>query len=150
MLGRGGRCPGALSVGRSSRHGCVLSDGRFAVLGGMGNSVWTSSCEALTLGSDEHWSSLPPMHDSRDGQSVLIFSNVAVVARCIIVVRGYPPRTKSALAYIFDDALGRWLRVSRDLPRDGGLYDMSMHASVDDREGHLRVGSLHSAWQRSV
>mmetsp|Transcript_15375 Transcript_15375/g.37812 ORF Transcript_15375/g.37812 Transcript_15375/m.37812 type:complete len:102 (-) Transcript_15375:377-682(-) len=68
MLGRGGRCPGALSVGRSSRNGCVLSDGRFAVLGGMGNSVWTSSCEALTLGSDEHWSSFPPMHDSRDGQ----------------------------------------------------------------------------------
>jgi hypothetical protein len=41
---------------------CVLSDGRFAVLGGISNSAYTSSCEALTFGADEHWTPLPPMH----------------------------------------------------------------------------------------
>jgi len=40
----------ALSAGRTGSGGCVLSDGRFAVLGGYGNGACTSSCEALTLG----------------------------------------------------------------------------------------------------
>ena len=40
-----------MSVGRSGCRGCdVLSDGRFAVLGGHGTGAYTSSCEALTLG----------------------------------------------------------------------------------------------------
>jgi len=51
----------AMSVGRTGCRGCVLSNGRFAVLGGIHNS----SCEALTLDGDEHWSPFPPMHDSQ-------------------------------------------------------------------------------------
>jgi hypothetical protein len=90
----------------------VLSDGRFAVLGGMSNSACTSSCEALTLSGDEHWSPLPPMHDSRYEFAC------AAVAGCIIVAGGYP-RRKSAEVY--DEVLGRWLRLPHDLPYDGGL-----------------------------
>ena len=44
----------AMSVGRSGCSGRVLSDGRFAVLGGFSTGGCTSSCEALTLGDDEH------------------------------------------------------------------------------------------------
>jgi hypothetical protein len=42
----------AMSVARRGCSGCVMSDGRFAVLGGMS----TSSCEALAIGDndDEH------------------------------------------------------------------------------------------------
>jgi|AntAceMinimDraft_12_1070368.scaffolds.fasta_scaffold109118_1 hypothetical protein len=35
-------------------RGCVLSDGRLAVLGGISDDAYTSSCEALMLGGDEH------------------------------------------------------------------------------------------------
>ena len=55
----------AMSVGCSCCSGCVLSDGRFAVLGGYSTGAYTSSCEALTLGDDEHWSPLPPMHNTQ-------------------------------------------------------------------------------------
>jgi hypothetical protein len=57
----------AMGVGRDGCSGCVMSDGRFAVLGGRGNdNVDTSSCEALAIGDDgEHWEPLLPMHDPR-------------------------------------------------------------------------------------
>jgi hypothetical protein len=103
----------AMIVGRSGCRGCVLSDGRFAVLGGFSNDAFTSSCEALTLGGDEHWSPLPPMHDSR--------AHIAcgAVAGCVIVAGGY---RKSA--EVFDEVLGWWLRLPHDLPYSGGLHDM--------------------------
>jgi hypothetical protein len=102
-----------MRVGRIGCGGCVLSDGRFAVLGGSTNGVCTSSCEALTLGDDEHWSPLPPMHDTRANFAC------AAVAGCIIVVAGGWPQRKSAEAY--DEVLGRWLRLPHYLPHDGGL-----------------------------
>jgi hypothetical protein len=103
----------AMSVGRSCCRGCVLSDGRFTVLGGFGNDAFTSSCEALTLGGDEHWSPLPPMHDSRAHFAC------GAVAGCVIVAGGY---RKSA--EVFDEVLGWWLRLPHDLPYSGGLHDM--------------------------
>jgi hypothetical protein len=56
----------AMSVGRHGCSGCVMSDGRFAVLGGVSNvGDPMSSCEALVVGDDAHWELLPPMHESR-------------------------------------------------------------------------------------
>jgi hypothetical protein len=103
----------AMSVGRSGCSGCVLGDGRFAVLGGISNSACTSSCEALTLGDDEHWVPLPPMHDARG------YFACAAAAGCVIVAGGYP-RRKSA--EVFDEVLGRWLRLPNDFPHDSGLH----------------------------
>jgi hypothetical protein len=102
-----------MSVGRISCGGCVLSDSRFAVLGGYSNSPYTSSCEALTLSGDEHWSPLPPMHDSRGHFAC------GAVAGCIIVAGGFPQRKS---AEVYDEVLGRWLRLPHDLPHDGELY----------------------------
>jgi hypothetical protein len=95
-----------MSVGRYDCSGCVMSDGRFAVLGGGGDM---SSCEALTLGDGAHWRPLPSMHDSRDN-----FACTAV-AGCIIVAGGYNRQS----AEVFDEALGRWLRLPHDLPYVG-------------------------------
>jgi len=106
-----------MSLGRTGCSGCVLSDGRFAVLGSWGTGAYTSSlCEALTLGDDEHWAPLPQMHDTR-----AYFACVAV-AGCIIVAGGLYPERKSAEVY--DEVLGRWLRLPHDLPHDRGLYGM--------------------------
>jgi hypothetical protein len=54
------------SVGRYDGRGCVLSDGRFAVFGGLhGHYEVTASCEVLTLdGDDERWDPLPPMRET--------------------------------------------------------------------------------------
>jgi hypothetical protein len=95
-----------MSVARYNCSGCVMSDGRFAVLGGAGP---TSCCEALTLGDGAHWRPLPSMHDSRDR-----FACVAV-AGCIIVAGGRHCQS----AEVFDEALGRWLRLPHDLPYVG-------------------------------
>jgi hypothetical protein len=46
----------AMSVARFGCSGCVMSDGRFAVLGGdtnYTNGGITSSCEALVIGDDD-------------------------------------------------------------------------------------------------
>jgi len=101
----------AMSVRRSGCSGCMLSDGRFAVLGGYSTGACMSSCEALTLGDDGHWSPLPQMHDTQ------AYYACAAVAGCIIVAGGggYPPRKT---AEVYDEVLGRWLH---DSPHDGGL-----------------------------
>jgi hypothetical protein len=104
-----------MSVGRTGCSGCVLSDGRFAVLGGWCNGAYTPSCETLPLGDDEHWSPPLPMHDSRCD-----FTCVAV-AGCIIVAGGSPLRKAFE---VYDEALGRWLRLPHDLPVDVRLYNM--------------------------
>jgi hypothetical protein len=117
---RTGRELPSMSVGRFGCSGCVLSDGRFAVLGGfrrsLGNSAFESSCEALTIGGDERWSPLQAMHDSRNQFAC------ATVAGCVIAVGGNSHRKS---AEVYDEVLGRWLRLPHDLPHDCGLDGMS-------------------------
>jgi hypothetical protein len=105
----------AMSVVRRSCSGCVMSDGRFAVLGGGGTVVGTSSCEALAIGDDDaHWDPLLPMHDSRAHFAC------SAVAGCIIVAGGVGRNS----AEVFDEVLGRWLRLPRDLPQNSGNWCM--------------------------
>jgi hypothetical protein len=91
----------AMSVGRYDSCGCVMSDGRFAVLGGLSTAGYTSSCEALMVDRDEHWHSLPPMHHARCRFAC------AAVARCIIVAGGYGTPS----AEVYDEALNRWIQL---------------------------------------
>jgi len=115
----------AMSVARVCHSGCVLSDGRFAVLGGEDyNDEPLSTCEALTAGDDEHWEMLPPMHEARSGFPC------AAVARCIVVAGGYGGRDPLGCsvhlrsAEVFDEVFNRWLRLPCDLPHNAGLCDM--------------------------
>jgi hypothetical protein len=101
------------------RYGCcgcvVMSDGRFAVLGGLSNGVTTTSCEALVVdGGDAHWEPLPPMHDARRNFAC------GAVAEWIIVAGGEGLKS----AELYDVELNRWLRLPCDLPYDGGLFAM--------------------------
>jgi hypothetical protein len=98
----------AMSTARSGCCGCVMSDGRFAVLGGVASTSVgpMSSCEALILGDSTHWEPLPPMHDAR------IHFACAAMAGCIFVAGGRDRQS----AEVFDEVLGRWLRLPRDLP----------------------------------
>ena len=88
-----------------------MSDGGFAVLGGVSSGVATSSCEALAIG-DEQWMPLMPMHASRGNFAC------AAVAGCIIVAGGL----HRSSAEVYDEVLGRWLRLPRDLPGGDELY----------------------------
>jgi hypothetical protein len=102
----------AMSVRRYGSCGCVMSDGRFAVLGGWRNGgEYTSSCEALRVDGDEHWHSLPPMHHAR------YYFACAAVARCIIVAGGHGTTS----AEVYDEALNRWIRLPCELP-GGNIY----------------------------
>ena len=86
-----------------------MSDGRFAVLGGKGGARdrrLRSSCEALSIGESTHWEPLPPMHDTRENFAC------AAMAGCIIVAGGVDRQS----AEVYDEVLGRWLRLPRDLP----------------------------------
>jgi hypothetical protein len=97
----------AMSVARRGCRGCVMSDGRFAVLGGSSCGVATSSCVALTIGDDdEHWVPLQPMHDPRSHFAC------AAVAGCVIVAGG----SGRSSVEVYDEVLDRWLRLPRDLP----------------------------------
>ena len=104
----------ALSVGRHGSCGCVMSDGRYVVLGGESNSRYTSSCEALMVDSDEHWHSLSPMHHAR-----CYFACVAV-ARCIIVAGGQVPLPS---AEVYDESLNRWIQLPCGLPGGNGYLE---------------------------
>jgi hypothetical protein len=100
-----------------------MSDGRFAVLGGMDASEEPlSSCEVLMVGHDEHWEALPPMHEARS------FFACAAVTKCIMVAGGYGRTPNGAVhlrsAEVFDEVLGRWLKLPCDLPYNGGLLGM--------------------------
>jgi len=115
----------AMSVARTGHSGCVLSDGRFAVLGGVDiNNEPFSSCEALMAGDDEHWEMLPPMHEARSDFAC------AAVAGCIVVAGGYGGRDLLGLlirvrsAEVFDEVFNRWLRLPCDLPHNAGLIGM--------------------------
>jgi hypothetical protein len=105
----------ALSAGRYGCRGCVLSDGRFAVLGGLSsNHQLLSSCETLAVDEIQHWEPMSPMHDSRNH-----FACTAV-AGCIIVAGGQGLKSVE----VFDEVLDRWLRLPYDIPIDGGLSSM--------------------------
>jgi hypothetical protein len=106
----------AMSAERFGCCGCVMSDGHFAVLGGMSNTaVPTASCEARALDDvDAHWEPLPPMHDSREGLAC------GSVAGCVIVAGGLG--RKSTELYV--EELNRWLRLPCDLPYESSLADM--------------------------
>ena len=100
-----------MSVGRGGCCGCVMSDGRFAVLGGRNDSGDTSSCEALLVGVDAHWHPLPPMHHARSD------CTCAAVAGCILVAGGGTAFTE-VFTEVYDEALDRWIRLPFDLPVD--------------------------------
>jgi hypothetical protein len=101
------------------RRRCVLSDGRFAVFGGMTNTYTsTASCEVLTLDGDERWEPLlPPMHQARHG-----FACTAV-GGCVIVAGGKIAISDDGLqsVEVYEEALGRWRRLPCSLPHDGGV-----------------------------
>ena len=100
-----------MSVPCRGCSGCVMSDGRFAVLGGVSNGVPTTSCEALAFDDAEaHWEPLPPMHDARHH-----FARAAV-AGCFIVAGGVG-RTS---AEVYDESCNRWLRLPNGLPSESG------------------------------
>ena len=107
-----------MSVARYGCGGCVLSDGRFSILGGISNYVHTSSCEALSFGADGHWTPLPPMHEVRAHFAC------AAVAESIIVAGGL--RWTSS-AEVYDEVLGRWLRLPCDLPHSSGFMAWAAH-----------------------
>jgi hypothetical protein len=96
----------SMSVGRYGCSGCVMSDGRFAVLDGETSSYSSSSCEALVVGDDAHWAPLSPMHEPRR------YVACAAVAGCVIVAGGVGRKT----AEVYDEVLDRWFRLPRDLP----------------------------------
>ena len=95
---------------------CVLSDGRFAVFGGIDASSTTiSSCEALTLDADgARWSPLLPMYEPRRGFAC------AAIGGCVIVAGG----VGSTTAEVYEEGLGRWRRLPCSLPHDNQLYMM--------------------------
>jgi hypothetical protein len=91
----------------------VLSDGRFAVFGGMDTSnAIISSCEALTLDADgEHWDALPSMHEARCGFAC------AAIGGCVIVAGGWGWITAEA----YEEGLGWWRRLPCSLVFDTEL-----------------------------
>jgi hypothetical protein len=104
-----------MGVAREGCCGCVMSDGRFAVLGGynsMGSSV--SSSEALVMGDAAQWEPLSPMHDSRG------YFACAAVAGCVIVAGGMGRKS----AEVYDESRNRWLRLPHGLPYEYRLHLM--------------------------
>jgi hypothetical protein len=86
-------------------RGCVMRDGRFAVLGGASSpGLSTSSCKALAFNDGgAHWEPLPPMHDAR------AFFACGAIAGCVIVAGG----TGRKSAELYDAELNQWLRLGQ-------------------------------------
>ena len=104
-----------MSVPRFFCRGCVMSDRRFAVLGGDFEGISSSSCEALAIDDgDAHWEPLSPMHVAR------IHFACGSVAGCVIVVGGRGLKS----AELYDAELNRWLLLPCDLPYESGLTIM--------------------------
>jgi len=104
--------PGTSVLHAFGGGGCVLSDGRFAVFGGIDASCTTSSsCEALTLDADgERWDVLSPMHEPRRAFAC------AAVGECVIVAGGVGSKT----AEVYEEGLGRWRQLPCSLPHEIG------------------------------
>jgi hypothetical protein len=105
----------AMSVGCHGCCGCVLSDGRFAVLGGESHSQSISLCEALVVGGGGQWAPLAPMYEARRNFAC------AAVAGCVIVAGGWGHKS----AEVYDEVLNRWFRLPSDLPHDGNALAFS-------------------------
>ena len=107
----------AMSEYRHACSGCVMGDGRFAVLGGASSVPSLSSCEALVLGDDDapHWEPMPPMHEARRG------STCATVPGGIIVAGGEGLKS----AEVYDEAMDRWFRLPHDLPGDAAELELA-------------------------
>ena len=106
-----------MGVVRFGCGGCVLSDGRFAIFGGMTEfdvSTSTTACEVLNLDGDERWEPLIPMNDARFGFAC------AAVGGCVLVAGGNTGDT----AVVYEEALGRWRRLPCSLPHDAGFVFM--------------------------
>jgi hypothetical protein len=110
----------AMSTGRYGSCGCVMSDGRFAVLCGKSyyNGDTTSSCEALVAYGDAPREPLLPMHDARDGFAC------GAVAGCVIIAGGRGLKSDE----LYNEERNRWLRLPFDLPYVGGLVAMGSAA----------------------
>ena len=125
--------PSMLTV-RAGCAGCVLSDGRFAVLGGSDEYEYLHSCEAIAVGDvNEGWKEMPSMHSAR------AWFACAAVAGCIIVVGGTDIIVPGAYANsgdgtpsaeVFDEGLNQWFRLPYDLTGD----------YVDTTEGFVYMG----------
>ena len=102
----------AMSAGRFGGCACVLSDGRFAVLGGSSYDGAMSSFEALIIGDVQQWQTLPHMRDLRAGFAC------AAVAGCVIVAGGSFHMDHRTTVEVYDEVLDRWLRLPCDLPYD--------------------------------
>jgi hypothetical protein len=107
----------AMGAMRRGCCGCVMSDARFAVLGGWSCKACDqrSSCEALAFDDGvAHWQDLPPMHDPRSHFAC------GAVAGCVIVAEGRGLKS----AEVYDEVLGRWLRLPCVLPSERQLAGM--------------------------
>jgi hypothetical protein len=105
-----------MGVRRFRAAGCVLSDGRFAVFGGIGG--WReplASCEVLSLDGDERWEPLLPMREARYG-----FTCTAV-GGCVIVAGGNFVLATTTVE-VYEEALRRWRRLPCNLPHGDELY----------------------------
>ena len=110
----------AMGAMRRGCCGCVMSDGRFAVLCGKSyyNGDTTSSCEALVAYGDAPREPLLPMHDARDGFAC------GAVAGCVIIAGGRGLKSDE----LYNEERNRWLRLPFDLPYVGGLVAMGSAA----------------------
>ncbi len=93
---------------------CVLSDGRFAVLGGVIVHDTTKQCEALVLDNGaERWEPLPPMLEARCGFAC------AAVGGCVIVAGGSSILGGGLHSSIevYEEGTGVWRRMPCNLPR---------------------------------
>jgi hypothetical protein len=113
-----------MSVARAGCGGCVLSDGRFAVFGGIVDveavlATRTTACEVLTLdGGAERWRPLPPMYEARAGFAC------AAVGGCVIVaggVRSGGSYSFTGTVEVYEEALGQWRRLPCSLPHNAGV-----------------------------
>jgi hypothetical protein len=110
------------------RSGCLLSDGRFAVFGGLGPPSSTSSnssssssdlatsfmssCEVLTFDAhEERWDLLPPMREAR------CWSACTAIAGCVIVAGGDGSETVE----VYEEGLNHWRLLPCGLPNDSDL-----------------------------
>ena len=115
------------SEGRVISSGCVLSDGRFAVFGGLdGRDKPCSSFEALTLSTGyPRWDVLPPMHEPRCNFVC------AAIGGCVIVTGD------EVTAEVYEEGLGLWRQLPCSLP-----HTSEPSASfVNERNRHASMGS---------
>ena len=112
-----------MSVHREGHAACVMSDGRFAVLGGMTmiptttmiggvyRSSTTTSCEALSLDGRERWESLPDMLVPRYGCVCVALEGCVIVAGG---VTGGPDAQE--IMEVYEEDFGVWRRLPCVLP----------------------------------